>query len=61
LSAGTFVTLLALLLVAYQAGALHKYEAAERRELGPADRARPIDSMEPDRGEPRANGAHRGH
>jgi hypothetical protein len=43
LAGGTFVVLLAVLLVAYQKGAVHKYELAVAGELGPADRARPID------------------
>lgn len=44
LSASSFVALLAVLLVAYQAGAVHKYELARDGQLGPADRARPIDA-----------------
>jgi hypothetical protein len=51
LSAGSFVALLAVLLVAYQAGAQHKYEEAIRGELGPADRARPVDSTPHDHGD----------
>ena len=43
LSAGTFVALLVVLLVAYRAGAQHKYLSAITGELGPADRARPVD------------------
>lgn len=45
LTAGSFVVLLAVLLVAYQAGAFHKYEEASTGQLGPADRARPIDNQ----------------
>jgi hypothetical protein len=45
LSAGSFVVMLAVLLVAYQAGAVHKYELARDGQLGPADRARPIDAQ----------------
>jgi len=45
LSAGSFVAILAVLLVAYQAGAQHKYEAAIQGELNPADRARPVDNV----------------
>ncbi|OJY25751.1 MAG: hypothetical protein BGO98_34595 [Myxococcales bacterium 68-20] len=44
LSAATFVAILAVLLVAYQAGAQHKYQEAIDGRLGPADRARPVDS-----------------
>lgn len=44
LSAGSFVVLLGVLLVAYDAGAFHKYERARQGELGPADRARPVDA-----------------
>lgn len=47
LSAGSFVALLAVLLVAYQAGAYHKYEKAIGGQLGPADQARPIGSGPP--------------
>lgn len=43
LAAGSFVALLAVLLVAYQAGAFHKYQEAISGQLGPADRARPVD------------------
>lgn len=43
LAGAGFAGLLAVLLVAYQAGAVHKYEAAISGQLGPADRARPID------------------
>lgn len=43
LSAFTFVALLALLLVAYRAGAIYKYDTAREGRMGPADRARPID------------------
>jgi uncharacterized membrane protein YidH (DUF202 family) len=47
LSAGSFLAILAVLLVAYQAGAHHKYEEAIHGQLGPADRARPVDSVPP--------------
>lgn len=50
LSAGSFVALLAVLLVAYQAGAQHKYQAAIDGQLGPADRARPVDAAPHDHG-----------
>ena len=51
LSAATFVAILAVLLVAYQAGAQHKYQEAIDGRLGPADRARPVDSAsQSDRG-----------
>lgn len=46
-AAGSFVAILALLLVAYQAGAEHKYQAAIDGQLGPADRARPVDAVGP--------------
>lgn len=42
LSAGSFVVLLGVLLVAYRAGAQHKYESAHGGRLGPADQARPF-------------------
>ncbi len=47
LSAVTFVALLVALLVAYQAGAQHKYQEAIGGRLGPADRARPVDGPRP--------------
>lgn len=56
LSAGSFVALLAALLVAYQAGAAHKYEAAIHGELGPADHARPFAEEPPS--PPHDHGSH---
>lgn len=47
LSAGSFLSILAALLVAYQAGARHKFEEAITGQLGPADRARPVDDLHP--------------
>lgn len=52
LAATSFVGILAVLLVAYQAGALHKFERAIVGELGPADRARPVDHTKHDHGAP---------
>lgn len=50
LAAGSFVALLVVLLVAYQAGAFHKYEEATSGQLGPADHARPVDHAPHDHG-----------
>lgn len=43
LAGGSFVLLLAGLLVAYREGAMHKYDLAVHQGLGPGDVARPID------------------
>lgn len=60
LAAGSFVALLAVSLVAYEAGARHKWEAATHGQLGPADQARPVDDV-PSPSAPHAPHEHGAH